>query len=81
MAACPGTESGDKGFLNAKGIVKYLSLEGGFYGIITGDNQHFDPLNLPKEFQKDGMQIYFKYVKRKDIVTHLTQGLIYNEKI
>jgi len=39
------------------GTVRYLDVEGGFYGIVTDDGKKLDPVNLPREFQKDGLRI------------------------
>lgn len=58
------------------GTVKYISLEGGFYGIITDDNKNLDPLNLSKEFQVDGKRIYFKYIGKKDMASFHMWGTI-----
>lgn len=58
------------------GTVKYISLEGGFYGITTDDNKHLDPLNLSKEFQVDGKRIYFKYVVKKEGASFHMWGII-----
>lgn len=58
------------------GTVKYNSLEGGFYGIITDDNQSLDPINLPKEFQVDGKRIHFSYKEKKDRVSIHMWGII-----
>ncbi len=74
--SCSGTESSDSQVKTAVGTVKYISLEGGFYGIVTDDSQHLDPLNLPKEFQRDGIQIYFKYVEKKDMASFHMWGTI-----
>jgi len=58
------------------GTVKYISLEGGFYGITTDDNKNLDPLNLSKEFQVDGKRIYFKYVEKKEMASFHMWGAI-----
>ena len=58
------------------GTVKYISLEGGFYGITTEDNKNLDPLNLSKEFQVDGKRISFKYVEKKDMASFHMWGKI-----
>ncbi|NJD21637.1 MAG: hypothetical protein FIA82_03055 [Melioribacter sp.] len=58
------------------GTVKYISLEGGFYGITTDDNKNLDPLNLSKEFQVDGKRISFKYVEKKDMASFHMWGTI-----
>lgn len=34
--------------------VKYLNLEGGFYGLITHSGNKYLPMNLDKSFQQDG---------------------------
>lgn len=49
------------------GTVKYISLEGGFYGIIGDDGEHYDPINLSKEFQVDGKRIMFSYKIRNNL--------------
>ncbi len=38
------------------GQVKYIDLEGGFYGIV-GSNGNYDPINLPKEYMVDGLWV------------------------
>jgi len=58
------------------GTVKYISLEGGFYGITTDDNKNLDPLNLAKEFQVDGKRIYINYVVKKDMASFHMWGTI-----
>lgn len=58
------------------GTVKFISLEGGFYGIIADDNKNYHPLNLSKEFQTDGMRIRFKYIERKDMASIHMWGII-----
>lgn len=37
--------------------IKYMNLEGGFFGLISKEGKHWLPLNLEKEFQKDGVVI------------------------
>ncbi len=43
-----------------KGVVARIPLEGGFYGIIA-DGKNYDPINLPDEFKRDGIQVSFTY--------------------
>jgi hypothetical protein len=40
--------------------VRWLSLEGGFYGLVTDDGRKFIPLNLPETFRKEGLKIRVK---------------------
>jgi hypothetical protein len=48
-----------KGFILCDGKIVFLSFEGGFYGIITMDGNHYDPINLPAEFKIDGLRVFF----------------------
>lgn len=59
-----------------KGTIKFIPLEGGFYGIITSTNEKLDPINLPKEFQKDGLKISFSYNERNDLYSFHMWGKI-----
>jgi len=43
-----------------KGTIKYVDLEGGFYGIVDDAGTKFDPVNLPKDFQSDGIRVTFR---------------------
>jgi hypothetical protein len=37
--------------------VKYLNLEGGFFGLVSKEGKHWLPVNLKKEFHQDGAVI------------------------
>ena len=73
IASCSTT---DPSFLSSSGTVKYISLEGGFYGIVTDDNESLDPINLPKEFQVDGKKISFMYKVRNDLASFHMWGVL-----
>ncbi len=73
---CFGSESEKSNMEFTFGTVKYIDLEGGFYGIITDDNKRLDPINLAKEFQTDGKRIMFKYKEKKDLVSFHMWGTI-----
>ena len=47
------------GLIHSKGTVKYLSFEGGFYGIVGDDGKNYDPINMPQEFKVDGLRVQF----------------------
>jgi hypothetical protein len=51
------------------GTVRYLDVEGGFYGIVGDDGTKLDPVNLPEEFRKDGLRIRVRVVRIQDMVT------------
>lgn len=40
--------------MQIKGRIKYLSFEGGFWGIETKEN-NFVPLNMPEQLKADGI--------------------------
>ena len=56
-----------KDAVSATGTVKYIDLEGGFYGIIGDDGQRYDPINLSQQFQKDGLRVRFEAKPREDL--------------
>jgi len=57
------------------GTIIYIELEGGFYGIINNDN-HYVPINLPPEFEMDGLRVKFKAKIRKDLVSIHMWGIL-----
>ncbi len=45
--------------ISGTGVITYIDLEGGFYGIITGKGTRYLPLNLAEEFKSDGLTVTF----------------------
>jgi hypothetical protein len=45
--------------VNGSGTIRWIDLEGGFYGIETDDGEQYLPLNLGEAFRSDGMRIDF----------------------
>jgi hypothetical protein len=54
--SCPKSDCG----IRDTGTVRYFNLEGGFYGIITDSGLRYRPLELPPQFQKDGLRVRFR---------------------
>lgn len=54
--------------------VRWVPLEGGFYGLVAEDGRRFLPLDLPEKFQKDGLKIRVRGKIRKDVVTFYLWG-------
>jgi hypothetical protein len=50
------------------GTVRYLHLEGGFYGLVGDNGEKYDPVNLPEEYKKDGLRVKFQVREKKDMV-------------
>lgn len=51
------------------GTVRHIEIEGGFYGIVTDDGTNLDPVNLPEEFQKDGVRLEARVVPLRDRIS------------
>jgi len=47
-------------FIQGTGTIQYIDLEGGFYGIIGDDQEHYDPLDIPSGYQQDNLRVEFK---------------------
>ena len=50
------------------GAVKFIYLEGGFYGIIGDNGKRYYPTNLNQEFEVDGLRVRFEAKIRDDVV-------------
>lgn len=48
--------------------VRWIPLEGGFYGLTANDGRRFLPLNLPDTFRKEGLKVRVKG-EIKNVVT------------
>jgi len=66
----------DNELIYGTGTVIYLKIEGGFYGILSDDDQHYDPINLPLEYQKEGLRISFIAKQRSDLLSFHMWGKI-----
>ena len=52
------------------GTVRYVELEGGFYGIVADEgNARYNPTNLHADYREDGLRVRFRGVVREDVVT------------
>ena len=49
------------------GTVTYVELEGGFYGIVADNGNHYNPINLPSNLKVDGLRVKFKGIVREDL--------------
>jgi len=52
-------ENQNQDIVQGTGTITYLSFEGGFYGIISDDGNGYDPINLPPEYEIDGLSVEF----------------------
>lgn len=58
------------------GTIRYISIEGGFYGIVADNGEHYDPINLPREFAKDALRVKFQVKDVKGMVSVRMWGKI-----
>ena len=49
----------DQSMVHQTGTIRYINIEGGFYGIIGSDGKNYEPANLRSEFQQDGKSVIF----------------------
>ena len=64
-----GSKTGVAPVQAVTGTVRHIDLEGSFYGIVTDDGKKLDPVNLPQEFQKDGLRIWARVEPLPDRVS------------
>jgi hypothetical protein len=80
--AAPATCSGlagsgpGKDIISGTGAVKFVELEGGFYGIAGDDGKQYDPINLAQDFRQDGLKVRFEAKKREDMASIHMWGTI-----
>jgi len=51
----PRAEGGEE--ISFVADVKWISLEGGFFGLVADEGVNYLPLNLPEGFRKDGLKV------------------------
>lgn len=58
------------------GTVRWVELEGGFFGIVADDNTRYEPLNLPEAYQQDGLRVRLSARIRNDYASIFMWGTI-----
>ncbi len=58
------------------GTVRYMEIEGGFYGLVADDGTKYDPINLPAEYKKNGLRVKFTVREKKDVMSFHMWGKI-----
>jgi hypothetical protein len=49
--------AGEAPTVNFKGTVRYVAIEGGFWGLVSEDGKNYEPANLGQEFRHDGLAV------------------------
>ncbi|MFX0008218.1 MAG: hypothetical protein ACFFA7_01285 [Promethearchaeota archaeon] len=57
-------------YIFGTGEIKYYPDDGGFYGIISDDSIHYEPINLPNEFKIDGLRVLFIFKLPNEATTY-----------
>jgi hypothetical protein len=65
----PSPPSSPHAGIRATGTVRYLDLEGGFWGIVADDGRKFDPMGLDARFQKEGLRVRFEATAETDMMS------------
>jgi hypothetical protein len=70
LAGCAGKSN--ENVISGSGMVQFVDIDGGFYGIITGWDEKYEPINLSEDFQQDGLMVDIEATIRSDLVsTHM----------
>jgi hypothetical protein len=51
------------------GTVRYVELEGGFYGIVANDSTRYLPQDLGTDYREDGLRVRFRAVAQDSAAT------------
>jgi heat shock protein HslJ len=55
----PGNHQGSFSIVSGTGVIQYIDIEDGFYGIIADDGTHYIPESLLSDYQVDGIRVSF----------------------
>ena len=66
----------EENVVRGTGTIVWLNLEGGFWGIVGDDGEHYDPINLNSEFRCEDLRVYFEAEIRTDLVSFHMWGKI-----
>jgi hypothetical protein len=69
-APAPDTTVADD-VIQGTGTIRYVDLEGGFYGLIADDGATYAPTPLPDSLRKDGLRVRFRVQETKALTTRM----------
>ncbi len=46
--------------------VRFINLNGGFWGVIDDEGRQWRPLEIPRELQRDGLSVMVRFVVAKE---------------
>lgn len=68
-ASVISTPPAPEGTISARGTVRYVDVEGGFYGLVIESGERYYPLNLEENFREDGLAVSFRGELQEDTLT------------
>ncbi len=77
ILACLAACSVNSELIRGEGTIKYIPVEGGFYGIVTPDGRRYDPVNLDPAFQQDALEVRFSGRVLKDRASFHMWGAVF----
>jgi hypothetical protein len=69
-----GPNTSAQGVIEVQATVRFIPLEGGFFGLVASDGVQYDPTNLAKEFQQDGLEVKATLRLRRGVVSYRMWG-------
>ncbi|MBM3319360.1 MAG: hypothetical protein FJY73_01605 [Candidatus Eisenbacteria bacterium] len=66
-----GCISEDPAPVSDTGTVVFLSMEGGFFGIVDDHGRRWDPFGLPEELQVDSLRVQFEGIPAERATFHM----------
>ena len=63
-------------YIHGEGVIIFNDFEGGFYGIIGDNGENYDPINLEKEFQEDGIIVSYTLKVLEDQLSIHQWGIV-----
>lgn len=64
----------ENGVIEGQGIVHYVDLEGGFYGLTADTGARYYPIDLPQSLTRDGLRVSFRVRVQPDVMTIVMWG-------
>ena len=70
-----GHDEQSRAHITGTGTIRYIDLEGGFYGIVGDDGKKYLPIDLDQQYKTDGLKIRFRFKARSDVMTITMWGI------
>lgn len=75
FSGCIPLDSGQP-LLDVTGTVRFIELEGGFFGIVADDGTQYEPIDLPERYRQNGLRVHLLARVRDDYASIFMWGTI-----